>query len=68
MKEAIIAGITAGLTAFLKDMIFGWFNFDYSIYRDGFDLLLILIEFGSFMIIFLLIFKVLTKLFVKEIE
>lgn len=65
LKEAIIAGITAALTAFLQNIILGWFNFDYSIYKDGFDLSLILIEFGSFMIMFLLIFKVLTKIFVK---
>lgn len=65
LKEAIIAGITAALTAFLQNIILGWFNFDYSIYRDGFDMFLILIDFGSFMIMFLLIFKVLTKIFVK---
>lgn len=68
LKEAIIAGITAALTAFLQNIILGWFNFDYSIYKDGFDLSLILIEFGSFMIMFLLIFKVLKKLFIKDDE
>jgi hypothetical protein len=68
LKEAIIAGITAALTAFLQNIILGWFNFDYSIYRDGFDMFLILIDFGSFMIMFLLIFKVLKKLFIKDDE
>ncbi|WP_462409890.1 hypothetical protein [Neobacillus sp. Marseille-QA0830] len=65
MKEAIIAGVTGVLTYYITSLLFKLFDFHYSVLDDKFDLLLFLIDFGSFIIIFQLIFKVLTRLFAK---
>ena len=68
MKEAIIAGVTAVLTAIITNVLFALIGFHYSFWEDGFDLLLFVIDAGVYFVIFLLIFIVLKKLFIAGKE
>ena len=65
MKVAIIVAITAGIANSITTFLFALFNFHYSISEDGFDLFLFLIDTGIYVVIFLLIFTVMKKLFLK---
>jgi hypothetical protein len=65
LKEATVAGVTALLTYFISNLVYEVFDFHYSVFENRFDLLLFLIDIGTYIVIFLLIFKMLTKIVVK---
>lgn len=66
MRELIVNVVTTLLTCIITNSVFDVFDFHYSVFENGFNLLLFSIDYGTYIVIFLLIFIVLTKLFVKE--
>ncbi|WP_347860890.1 hypothetical protein U0355_09265 [Salimicrobium sp. PL1-032A] len=66
MKRVIVGGVTGVLTYIITEIIFRYFNFSYNIFSDDFDLLSVVIDFGSYILIFLLIFYLLHRIFVRD--
>ncbi|SDJ14840.1 hypothetical protein SAMN04490247_0960 [Salimicrobium halophilum] len=66
MRLVIVGGVTGVLTYIITEIIFHFFDFTYNVFMNDFNLLSVVIDFGSYIGIFLLIFYTLKKVFIKE--
>lgn len=58
--------ISVFLTNITNKWITAKLGFDYNIYQDGFNLLSVIVDFASFMLIYLIYYFIMKKLFVRD--
>jgi hypothetical protein len=68
MKEFLQYLISFFVASILSDLIFGFFGFEYDMFRDDFDLLSLIIDVGVFLAIGLVTLHLLKKYIIKDKE
>ncbi|WP_409300794.1 hypothetical protein [Peribacillus sp. SCS-155] len=59
MREQKVAGVVAVLTLIISILVHRLLNFEYSLFEDEVDLALLVVDIGSFLVIFLCTFTIL---------
>lgn len=66
MKDFIIFFITILLSNLISKFLYHYIGMNYNVFRDKFDLLLFIIDFGIYFTIFLIIYSLLREFLEKE--
>lgn len=66
MKEFLSYFLSFFIASILSDVVYGWFGFEYEMFRDQFHLLYFLVDIGVFLVIGLTALYLLRKYFMKE--
>ncbi|SHG36389.1 hypothetical protein [Ornithinibacillus halophilus] len=66
MKNILLNIVILIVTITIHSGITALYDFDYNLFRDGFDLIMLLKDLGLFLVIFVPIYIITRKLFLKK--
>ncbi|MFZ0371394.1 MAG: hypothetical protein WAM07_17505 [Halobacillus sp.] len=66
MKEFLLIIVSLLITDFLSSQVYAWIHLEYRLFQDEFDLGLFLLDFGIFLLIAMIVYSLLRKIFFQE--
>gem|GEM_PF-5917716 len=65
MKVFLLMFVSILITDFLSTQVYAWIDLEYNLFQDTFNLWLFLLDFGIFLLIAMVVYSLLSKLFSK---